>query len=92
MKNKTNKNKNTNFSFLALAKARKTSYEFSDNEVQNKDVEKILEAARWSPSCSNIQPWHFVIVKDKKEISELIELSYFGDFHTEPPLIIAFIL
>ena len=52
----------------------------------------ILEAGRWAPSCTNTQPWHFVIVKDKKRIKELIMTANYGDFHTNPALIIALLL
>ena len=81
-----------NIDFLELAKKRKTTYEFNSNPVKEFDVEKILEAGRWSPSCSNSQPWHFVVINDKTLISELISMAYYGEFHTEPPLIIALVL
>lgn len=89
---KTNTKENNQPFFLALAKKRKTAYEFSDKKVEDKDIKTILEAARWAPSCSNLQPWHFIIVKNKKAISDLMSNFYFGDFHTDPPLIIAFVL
>lgn len=78
--------------FLRLAKARKTSYEFSDQKVKDNDLKKILEAGRWSPSCSNTQPWHFIIIKDKERIKKLMMTANYGDFHNDPPLIIALAL
>lgn len=33
-----------------------TSHEMSDEELQS-----LLEAARWTPSCSNTQPWRFIV-------------------------------
>jgi nitroreductase len=79
-------------SFLALAKARKTTYEFSSKGVSSADIKLILEAARWSPSCSNTQPWYFVVVKDKKSISRMMGAASYGAFHYDPPLIIALVL
>lgn len=35
-----------------------TAYEPSDAEVQT-----LLEAARWAPSCANRQPWRFVVAR-----------------------------
>ena len=32
---------------------------FSPNFISNKDVNSILEAARWTPSGYNFQPWYF---------------------------------
>ena len=60
-----------------------------------KNILKILEAARWAPSCGNSQPWHFIVVKDKSRISELVKATYFAHFpfiNPLPPLIIAFVL
>jgi len=79
-------------SFLALAKARVSTYEFNKELVTEKDVLKILEAGRWAPSCSNLQPWHFIVVKNHKRIKELMMCANYGDFHTDPPLLIALVL
>lgn len=78
--------------FLKLAKARKTTYEFNDTKVKESSLKKILEAARWAPSCTNIQPWHFIIVKDRKKITELMMSANYGDFHADPALMIALVL
>ena len=29
--------------------------------VENEKIQSLLEAARWAPSCSNNQPWRFVV-------------------------------
>ncbi len=31
----------------------------SNHKMEKKDLETLLEAARWSPSCFNEQPWRF---------------------------------
>jgi nitroreductase len=33
---------------------------YLDKEVNKKDILTVLEAARWSPSCFNDQPWRFL--------------------------------
>ncbi|MEZ4818995.1 MAG: nitroreductase family protein [Bdellovibrionota bacterium] len=33
-------------------------------EVPDQDLLKMIDAARWSPSCFNDQPWHFVFSTD----------------------------
>lgn len=78
--------------FLKLAKTRKTTYEFSDKNVNFGTLKKILEAARWAPSCSNTQPWHFIVVKDEKRITEMMKTAFYGEFHTNPPLLIAIVM
>ncbi len=78
--------------FLNLAKSRKTTYEFTDKEIKNSDIKKILEAARWAPSCSNAQPWRFIVIRNKETITKLIGISSYGGFHTDPALIIVLVL
>ena len=36
---------------------------FSDKPVEEKKLLRIFEAARWAPSSSNGQPWHFIIAR-----------------------------
>jgi nitroreductase len=85
----------TTLDFLTLAKTRKQTYEFSEKEVKDKHLKMILEAARWAPNCGNVQPWHFVVVRNKNKIKELVEGTYHVHFpfiSNYPPLIVAFIL
>lgn len=78
--------------FLKLAKTRKTTYEFTDKKVTESNLKSILEAGRWAPSCTNVQPWHFIIVKNKERIKQLMMTANYGDFHTDPALIVALVL
>ncbi len=41
---------------------------FSNREVSNRDLEKILDAARWAASSYNEQPWRFFVVR-KSELA-----------------------
>lgn len=78
--------------FLDLTKKRKTIYSFSDKLISNSNLNKILEAARWAPSCSNSQPWEFIVVKNKEKVSELMRHVNYGLFHNNPSIIIACVL
>ena len=81
--------------FLTLTKTRRQTYEFTEKEVKDSEIKKILEAARWSPSCGNSQPWRFIVVKNKQRIKELANATYYTHFpfvHPLPPLMIAFVL
>ena len=81
-----------NQGFLSLAKSRKTTYEFSKKPIKESQLKNILEAGRWAPSCSNIQPWHFVVIKNKKTISKIMKTAYYGDFHTDPNILVVLLL
>lgn len=78
--------------FLKIARTRKTTYEFLTKKVDEGHIIKIMEAGRWAPSCSNSQPWHFIVVKDKERIKKMIDSASYGAFHTDPPLLIVFVL
>jgi len=61
--------------FLEMVMKRRSIRSFKPDPVPDDDIEKIIDAARWSPSGANSQPWEFVVVKDnntKEKIYEII--------------------
>ncbi|QCR32443.1 nitroreductase family protein [Lysinibacillus sp. SGAir0095] len=40
---------------------------FSEKEVSEEVLMRIFEAARWSPSAMNMQPWRFIIARTKED-------------------------
>lgn len=51
-----------------LLEARHSPRTFADRDLTDDTVERLFEAARWSPSCFNEQPWAFVIAtRDQEE-------------------------
>ncbi|UCD48065.1 MAG: nitroreductase family protein [Deltaproteobacteria bacterium] len=49
--------------FSRVIAARRSLRAFSERPVEPEKIERMIEAARWSPSCANRQPWRFVIVE-----------------------------
>ena len=78
--------------FFGLAKSRKTTYEFSDKNISDSNLKRILEAGSLAPSANNIQNWSFIVIKNPKTITSLNRICYYGGFHTEPPLMIALVI
>lgn len=60
--------------FLALNKKRHAAKQFNNEPVDIKDLRTAIEIATLAPSAHNMQPWKFVIVKDKK--AELVEVMF----------------
>lgn len=61
---------------IEVIKERKSIRSFIDKQVSIEDVLEILEAARWAPSASNLQPWEFWAVTGKKRqelVGKLLE-------------------
>jgi len=53
---------NGDMDFSRVIAARRSLRAFSDRPVEPEKVERMIEAARWSPSSGNRQPWRFVVV------------------------------
>ncbi len=56
-------------------KTRRSIRAFTDKQVTDREIEKLIEAARWAPSAGNIQPWEFIVVKDPKVKHDLCEAA-----------------
>jgi nitroreductase len=50
----------------------------SQHEVNSDEVVALLEAARWSPSSNNVQPWRFIVARRGDENFEKIVDSLNG--------------
>lgn len=62
---------------------------YKDKPIANKDLTRILEAARLAPSARNIQEWRFVVVKDKDTRAKLSEAAKGQRSVAEAPVVIA---
>jgi len=50
---------------LKTIKNRRTIRRFKPNPIDEEMLQMILEAGRWAPSFSNLQPWKFIVIKDQ---------------------------
>ncbi len=72
-------------SFLDLIKQRRTVREFSDKPIPEEIIINAVKAAASAPNGANLQPWHFVIIKDKilksklKESAEEKERKFYSE-------------
>jgi len=56
---------------LDVFKARKSIRKFKEKIISDSDIEKIIRAASLAPTARNVQPWEFVVIKDKDRLIEL---------------------
>ncbi|MDP3463162.1 MAG: nitroreductase family protein [Bacteroidales bacterium] len=56
-----NKTAETTYAIHSLLKKRWSPRAFSNKVVESEKLLSMLEAARWSPSSSNEQPWAFIV-------------------------------
>jgi len=53
---------------------------FLPKDVPDDVIMKIIEAGRLAPSAMNLQPWHFIVIKNKETLGELGPLCMSGSF------------
>lgn len=74
--------------FEAL-QTRRSIRKYKNLPVEKEKMDKILEAARISPSSSNKQQWKFVVVDDKKMIADFVAVAGSQAFVGESAAILA---
>jgi nitroreductase len=52
-------------------RSRRNVRKYADRPIPGEHLDRVLEAARRSPSASNWQPWDFVLVTDRTRLAEL---------------------
>ncbi|UCE28078.1 MAG: nitroreductase family protein [Candidatus Coatesbacteria bacterium] len=67
---------------------RRSIRRFLDEPLEEGQIEKLLEAARWAPSGGNMQPWRFVVVANGDVKKQLAADSYGQRFVAEAPVVI----
>lgn len=65
-------------SILEIIKNRKSVRAYLDRPVEKEKIDKILDAARYSPSGANTQPWQVAIItgKTKERLQNRIEADF----------------
>lgn len=48
--------------------------QYKDTDLPLEDIIEILKAATFAPSGCNMQNWHFVVLRNKKKIQELVKI------------------
>lgn len=67
---------------------RRSVRSFKSQNVPNKTVEKLIDAASYAPSAGNIQPWVFVIARNLEIKKKLARAAFDQAFIEEAPVVI----
>ncbi|MHA1917824.1 MAG: nitroreductase family protein [Candidatus Ranarchaeia archaeon] len=70
-----------------LILSRRSIRHYKQKEVSEKILFEILEAGRQAPSAKNLQPWHFIIIKNEEVRNKFSKWRY-SSFLIESPVII----
>lgn len=73
--------------FAAIAE-RRSVRRFSEEEVPDATITRILEAALQAPSAGNLQPWKFYLVKNPEKKRALGQAAWQQEFIATAPAVI----
>lgn len=73
---------------LKAIKTRRSIRSFKPTSVPDNLINTVIDAARHAPSADNIQPWEFVIVKDRRVKEQLAKTHAWSHFVNDAPVCI----
>jgi nitroreductase len=59
-------------------KSKRAVRTFEDRPIAEDQVKKILNAGRRAQSAKNMQPWHFIAIREKDTLKKLSELGHYA--------------
>lgn len=68
--------------------SRRSIRKYTNEDVSDEIVKELLEAAMSAPSAGNEQPWHFVVIRDRKILNEIPNIHPYSGMLREAPLAI----
>jgi len=72
----------------SVIRNRRSVRKYLKKEVSDDLIRQILENAAYAPSCGNLQPWEFIVVKDPKIKKDLAEAAYNQEWMLDAPVLI----
>lgn len=78
----------------ALRSIRRVSQirQYTNDPVPDSVIDQLLELARWTGSSRNMQPWQFIVVRDKGKLKELSSLRPNINWAADAPVAIAIVM
>jgi len=61
--------------YIELIATRRSMRSFTDQEVSDSDIKKIIDAARYAPSGMNFQPWEYLVIRDPEHIKTFTSIK-----------------
>ena len=70
-------------------RTRLTVREFKADPVPDEVVHKLVLTGRLTASSRNLQPWHFIVIRDRDMLSKIAAIASSGRFIADAPMAIA---
>ncbi len=58
---------------IELIKTRRSVREYKEDHVTDEDIKFLIDCARYAPSGFNMQPWSFIVIKNKDVLRKISE-------------------
>jgi len=75
--------------FLEAVKTRRSIRRYKPDLVSDEIIHQLVDVARHAPSSDNIQPWEFIVVRDKQVKEKLSKTHVWSYFVKDAPVCIA---
>lgn len=76
--------------FFEMVRTRRSVRQFSNQNVPEGLVQRILEAARCAPSAGNLQAYEIYIVRDPERKAELVRIAFGQEFLAQAAVVLIF--
>ncbi len=60
---------------IEILKFRRSVRVFQNKEIPKKDLEDLIDVARFSPTARNVQPWEFIVITNSETLTKLSTLG-----------------
>ena len=74
---------------LEVIKSRRVQRAYANRPVELEKLQAIVDAGRRAMSARNLQPWNFIVIRDRAILKQLVEFCTTGKFIAEAPAAIA---
>jgi nitroreductase len=68
--------------------SRRSIRKYTKEPVSESDIKELLEAAMSAPSAGNEQPWHFIVIRDRKILDEIPKFHQYAQMLKQAPVAI----
>jgi nitroreductase len=64
---------------------RRSIRKYTNQEISDETIEKLLRAAMAAPSAGNEQPWHFIVIRDRETLNAIPKFHPYSQMLKEAP-------
>ena len=73
---------------LQTIQTRRSIRKYTSQKISGDKIDTILKAAMYAPSAMNYQPWHFIVLEERKDIDQINKINPHAEMMMQAPLAI----